>query len=46
MMAKPIRALELHYPTIQFLIIGFVVTDPFLAKIFNPLLGVHDKKTA
>ena len=30
MMAKPVRALELHYPMIQFLIIGFVVTDPFL----------------
>ena len=31
-MAKPIRALELHYPMIQFLIIGFVVTDPFLYR--------------
>ena len=42
MMAKPIRALELHYPMIQFLIKEHItwglVLEPFQSKIWGMII--------
>ena len=41
MMAKPIRALELHYPMIQFLIIMLTLQ---VLKRFHGFIFIHESK--
>ena len=45
MMAKPIRALELHYPVIQFLIITIITERKgFIACPFPAVLWITSQK--
>ena len=43
MMAKPIRALELHYPMIQFLIIGNIFSHGFFLDCKIVLIFAHSR---
>ena len=46
MMAKPIRALELHYPMIQFLLANIIMWQPRVRQNrFNCPIGISSRKT-
>ena len=45
-MAKPIRALELHYPMIQFLLANIIMWQPRVRQNrFNCPIGIFSRKT-